>query len=68
MEGGCAKVCLRHYKRAGLIYMLYLGKASKKKSHKLELFAQPPLTPPSLLNLGPLSDYTFLAFENALDG
>ena len=25
-----------------------------KKSHKLGIFAQPPLIPPSLLNLGPL--------------
>ena len=45
-----------------------LGKASKKKSHKLGLFAQPPLTPPSLLNLGPLSDYTFLALKTLFKG
>ena len=49
-------------------YHKELREGFKKKSHKLGLFAQPPLTPPSLLNLGPLSDYTFLALKTLFKG
>ena len=54
------------------IFEVVLGKASNKKSDKLGLLAQPPLTPTYLPNLGPLNRYKggkifFIALFHVLD-